>query len=121
LEGSVIFGAHVIVYSEDAPADRAFFRDVFGWATVDAGDGWLIFALPPAEAAVHPAEYADTELYLMSTDLAADVRTLESRGIRLSEVEEARWGSVTRFRLPGGAQVGLYQPSHPSPISPGPG
>jgi hypothetical protein len=114
----MIFGAHLLVYSEDAPSDRAFFREVFGWATVDAGDGWLIFALPPAEAAVHPAGHAGTELYLMSTDLAADIRTLESRGIRLSEVEEARWGSVTRFRLPGGAQVGLYQPAHPSPISP---
>ena len=90
----MIFGAHLLVYSEDAVADRAFFRDVFGWATVDAGDGWLIFALPPAEAAV-----------------------LESRGLQLSEVEEAAWGSVTRFRLPGGARVGIYEPTHPSPIA----
>jgi hypothetical protein len=117
----MIFGAHLLVYSEDAPADRALLRDVLGWEAVDAGDGWLIFALPPAEAAVHPADHADTELYLMSSDLTADIRTLESRGIRLSEIEEARWGAVTRFRLPGGAQVGLYQPSHPSPISPGAG
>jgi len=114
----MIFGAHVIVYSEDAAADRAFLRDAFGWDAIDAGNGWLIFALPPAEAAVHPADHSYTELYLMSTDLGSDIRTLESRGIRLSEVEEAAWGSVSRFRLPGGAQVGLYQPTHPSPISP---
>jgi catechol 2,3-dioxygenase-like lactoylglutathione lyase family enzyme len=116
----MIFGAHLLLYSKDAPADRAFFRDVFGWETVDAGNGWLIFALPPAEAAVHPADHSDTELYLMSTDLAAEMRVLESRGVRLSDVEEARWGSVTRLRLPGGAQVGLYQPTHPSPIAPAP-
>ena len=116
----MIYGAHLLVYSKDAAADRAFFRDVFRWDTVDAGSGWLIFALPPAEAAVHPAGHPSTELYLMSTDLAADMRMLESRGVLLSEVEEARWGSVTRFRLPGGAQVGLYQPTHPSPIAPMP-
>ena len=113
----MIFGAHLVVYSEDVAADRAFFRDVFGWATVDAGNGWLIFALPPAEAAVHPAEHSSIDLYLMCTDLAADMRALESRGIQLSEVEEAAWGSVTRFRLPGGALVGLYEPTHPSPIA----
>jgi catechol 2,3-dioxygenase-like lactoylglutathione lyase family enzyme len=99
----MIFGIHLILYSEDATADRAFFRDVFGWETVDAGDGWLIFALPPTEAAVHASDRSDTEMYLMSTDLAADIRTLESKGIQLSEVERAGWGSVTRFRLPGGA------------------
>ena len=116
----MIFGVQLIVYSEDGAADRAFFREVFGWDAVDAGDGWLIFALPPTEAAVHPSDPSDTELYLMSTDLAADMRTLESRGIRLSDVERAGWGSVTRFRLPGGARIGLYQPTHPSPIAPGP-
>jgi len=113
----MIFGVHLIVYSEDAAADRAFLRDVLGWDAVDAGNGWLIFALPPAEAAFHPADEPTTGLYLMSTDLAADMRTLESRGVRLHDVEVARWGSVTRFRLPGGAQVGLYQPTHPSPLS----
>jgi hypothetical protein len=115
---SLIFGAHLLVYSEDAAADRAFFRDVFEWDAVDAGNGWLIFALPPGEAAVHPADHASTELFLMSSDLPADMRILESRGVKLSHVEEAAWGSVTRLRLPGGAQVGLYQPNHPSPISP---
>jgi hypothetical protein len=114
----MIFGAHLLVYSEDAAADRAFFRDVLGWDAVDAGSGWPVFALPPTEAAVHPADRSGTELYLMSTDLAADMRLLESRGVRLSAVEEARWGSLTRFRLPGGAGVGLYQPTHPSPLAP---
>jgi hypothetical protein len=115
----MIFGAHLLVYSKDAAADRAFLHDVLGLDGLDAGDGWLIFALPPAEAAIHPADHSATELYLMSTDLAADMRTLESRGVRLSEVETARWGSATRFSLPGGARVGLYQPTHPSPIAPG--
>lgn len=115
----MIFGAHVLVSSEDAAADRAFLRDAFGWDAVDAGNGWLIFALPPAEAAVHPADHPSIELYLMSTDLAADMRMLASRGIQVSDVDDAAWGSVTQFRLPGGARVGLYQPSHPSPISPG--
>jgi hypothetical protein len=114
----MIFGVHLIVYSEDATADRAFLGDAFGWDMVDAGDGWLIFALPPTEAAVHPSDGSDTELYLMSTDLEADMRALESRGVRLSDVEQAGWGSVTRFRLPGGAEIGLYEPAHPSPIAP---
>jgi hypothetical protein len=116
----MIFGVHLILYSEDAAADRAFFRDVFAWDAVEAGDGWLIFALPPTEAAVHPSDRSDTELYLMSTDLAVDMRALESKGIQLSDVERAGWGSVTRFGLPGGARIGLYQPTHPSPIEPGP-
>jgi hypothetical protein len=116
----MIFGVHLILHSEDAPADRAFFRDALGWDTVDTGAGWLIFALPPAEAAVHPSDRSDTELYLMSTDLGADMRTLESKGIELSGVERAGWGSMTRFRLPGGARIGLYQPDHPSPIASGP-
>jgi catechol 2,3-dioxygenase-like lactoylglutathione lyase family enzyme len=115
----MIFGAHVIVYSNDAAADRAFFQEVLGFSAVDAGDGWLIFALPPAELAVHPAdEGIRNELYLMCTDLKAEMTALESRGVRCSEVEEARWGSVTRIRLPGGGEVGLYQPNHPSPLVP---
>ena len=115
----MIFGAHVILYSQDAAADRAFFRDVLGYPSVDAGQGWLIFALPPAEAAVHPAEAdARHELYLMSDDLSADMAALEARYVRCSEVEEARWGSLTRIRLPGGGEIGLYQPKHASPLVP---
>jgi len=115
----MIFGAHVIVYSRDATADRAFFGDVLGFSSVDAGHDWLIFALPPAEAAVHPAEAnVGHELYFMSDDLRAEMAALGEKGIRCSQVEEARWGSVTKIRLPGGSEVGLYQPKHPSPLVP---
>ena len=115
----MIFGAHVIVYSRDAVADRAFFADVLGFPAVDAGHGWLIFALPPAELAVHPTEEAPSaDLYLMCDDLQVEIRALEARGVSCSEVEEAGWGSVTTVHLPGGGEVGLYQPRHPSPLSP---
>jgi len=114
----MIFGAHVIVYSKDAAADRAFFRDVLGFSSVDAGDGWLIFALPPAEVAVHPAEGKDRhELFLMCRDLRAEMSALESKGIHCSEVQEARWGSITTVQLPGGGELGIYQPKHPSPLA----
>ena len=114
----MIFGAHVIVYSKDAEADRAFLRDVLGFSSVDAGQGWLIFALPPAEVAVHPAEgSARHELYLMCDDLKAEMSALAKKGVRCSEVEEARWGSLTNIRLPGGGDLGLYQPKHPSPLA----
>ena len=110
----MIFGAHVIVYSKDAEADRAFFRDVLGLSSVDAGHGWLIFALPPAEIAVHPAEdNVGHELYLLCDDLDAEIAALAAKGVLCSDVEQARWGSVTRIRLPGGGEVGLYQPKHP--------
>jgi len=112
----VIFGAHVIVYSEDAEADRAFFRDVLSLPSVDAGHGWLIFALPPAEAAFHPADASSAELYLMCDDLPSEMRALGDRGVLCSEVEEARWGSVTKIRLPGGGDIGLYQPRHPTAL-----
>ncbi len=112
----MIFGAHVIVYSKDADADRAFFADVLGFSSVDAGHGWLIFALPPAELALHPAEEDSHELYFMCDDLSAEMRALQSKGVQCADIEEARWGSVTRIRLPGGGEVGLYQPKHPSPL-----
>jgi hypothetical protein len=115
----MIFGAHVIVYSKDATADRAFLRDVLGFSWVDAGHGWLIFALPPAEVAVHPAEESvGHELYFMSDDLIADMAALGDKNVRCSEVEEVRWGSVTRIQLPGGGEIRLYQPKHPSPLVP---
>jgi catechol 2,3-dioxygenase-like lactoylglutathione lyase family enzyme len=116
----MIFGAHVIVYSKDAAADRSFFRDVLGFSSVDAGHGWLIFALPPSELAVHPGEGdVGHELYFMCDDLPAEMVSLGDKGVPCSEVEEARWGSVTRIQLPGGGEVGLYQPKHPSPLVPG--
>jgi catechol 2,3-dioxygenase-like lactoylglutathione lyase family enzyme len=113
----VISGAHVIVYSKDAAADRAFFRDVLGFASVDAGHGWLIFALPPAEAAFHPAEANGRhELYLMCEDLEAEMKSLAKRGVTCSAVQQERWGSITSVPLPGGGTVGLYQPKHPTEL-----
>jgi catechol 2,3-dioxygenase-like lactoylglutathione lyase family enzyme len=110
----MIFGAHVILYSRDADADRAFLRDVLGLSSVDAGGGWLVFALPPAEVAVHPAgDEVPHELYLVCDDLAAEMRELDARGVACAAVEEARWGSVTRIQLPGGGVLGLYEPKHP--------
>ena len=111
----MIIGAHVIVNSSDADADRAFFRDVLGFRSVDAGHGWLIFALPPAEAAFHPEEENDRhELYLMCDDLKTEMSALQKKGVTCSEIQEARWGSITRIQLPGGGKVGLYQPKHPT-------
>jgi len=110
----MIFGAHVILYSRDAAADRAFLRDVLGFSAVDAGHDWLIFALQPAEVAVHPAEdEVGHELYFLCDDLPTEVQALAARGISCTPVEHARWGSVTKIALPGGGTVGLYQPQHP--------
>jgi catechol 2,3-dioxygenase-like lactoylglutathione lyase family enzyme len=113
---SMIFGSHVIVFSADAEADRAFFSDVLGFEHVDAGGGWLIFALPATEVAIHPADKPSAEFYLMCDDLAAEMRSLSDRGVQCSAVENARWGSVTKIRLPGGGEVGLYQPTHPTMV-----
>jgi catechol 2,3-dioxygenase-like lactoylglutathione lyase family enzyme len=114
----MIFGAHVIVYSKDASADRAFFRDVLGYRFVDAGHDWLIFALPPTEMAVHPTDGdGKHELYLLCDDLESEVAALAEKGVRTSDVEEARWGSITKVKLPGGGEVGLYQPKHPLAIA----
>jgi catechol 2,3-dioxygenase-like lactoylglutathione lyase family enzyme len=91
----MISGAHVVIYSNNAEADRAFFRDVLGFPSVDAGRGWLIFALPPAEAAFHPAEEnSGHEFYLMCEDLKAEMASLAKRNVRFSTIEEARWGST---------------------------
>ena len=113
----MIFGVHVIVYSKDAEADRAFFRDVLGFASVDAGHGWLIFALPPAEAAFHPAEVNDRhELYFTCDDLKAEMFALKKRGVACSDIQKERWGSITKISLPGGGKIGLYQPKHPTAL-----
>ena len=114
----MISGAHVILYSRDAEADRAFFRDVLGFQSVDAGHGWLIFALPPAEAAVHPVETSPShELYLMCDNLAAEMAVLTGQGVKCSVVNEQRWGSITTISLPGGGLLGLYQPKHPTALA----
>ncbi|HVW29138.1 MAG TPA: hypothetical protein VHC69_27420 [Polyangiaceae bacterium] len=113
----MIRGAHVIIYSKDADADRAFFRDVLNYESVDAGHGWLIFALPPAELAVHPSDENDThELYFMCDDVHAFVADMTKRGVACTAVEELRWGSLTRVALPGGGKIGVYRPKHGSPL-----
>jgi catechol 2,3-dioxygenase-like lactoylglutathione lyase family enzyme len=118
----MISGAHVIVYSRDSQGDRDFLRDILGFKYVDAGHGWLIFALPPAEIAVHPAEQNNRhELYFMCGDLRAEMTALRGKGIECSEVHEERWGSITKLQLPGGGEIGLYQPKHPTAIGLGPG
>ena len=115
----MIIGAHTVLYSKDAEADRAFFRDVLGFKHVDAGHGWLIFALPPAEAAFHPAEdNGQHELYLMTDDVNAEIKSLSTKGVKCSELHEERWGSITHITLPGGGKLGLYQPKHPMAIKP---
>jgi predicted enzyme related to lactoylglutathione lyase len=112
---SLISGAHVLIYSHDADADRAFFKDVLGLDSVDSGGGWLIFALPPSEVAVHPTEEnEDHQLYLLCDDIEATARELEQKGVPLKRpFDEARWGRVTEITLPGGGRIGLYQPKHP--------
>jgi catechol 2,3-dioxygenase-like lactoylglutathione lyase family enzyme len=110
-------GAHIIVYSKDAEADRAFLDHVLGLRSVDAGHGWLIFALPPAEVAVHPGDdNGRHELYFMCDDLRSEISALRDKGVSCSEVEEARWGSIVKIQLPGGGNVGLYQPKHPTAL-----
>jgi catechol 2,3-dioxygenase-like lactoylglutathione lyase family enzyme len=110
----LIAGSHVILYSRDAGADRAFFADVLGLRSVDAGGGWLIFALPPSEVAIHPGKNDRHELYLMCTDLRATMKVLKARRIRCDAPSEQHWGILTAIRLPGGGRLGLYQPKHPT-------
>jgi hypothetical protein len=111
----LISGAHVLIYSRNAEADRAFFSDVLGLDSVDSGGGWLIFALPPSELALHPTEEADDhELYLLCDDIVATAKELERKGVPLTRpFSEERWGRVTKITLPGGGRMGLYQPKHP--------
>jgi catechol 2,3-dioxygenase-like lactoylglutathione lyase family enzyme len=113
----MITGAHAIVYSRDADADRAFFRDVLGFPSVDAGGGWLIFALPPAELAAHPADAGGRhELYLMCDEIEATVADLQAKGVEFSApVSDEGFGLLTSLKLPGGGELGLYEPRHPIP------
>lgn len=113
----MITGAHAIIYSDAAEEVRAFLRDVLGFASVDAGGGWLIFALPPAELAVHPAEGEGRhELYLMCDDIDATIAELSAKGVQFKPVNDQRWGRVTSLTLPGGGELGLYQPRHPTAV-----
>jgi catechol 2,3-dioxygenase-like lactoylglutathione lyase family enzyme len=112
----VIRGAHVILYSSDAEADRAFLRDVLQLPAVDAGGGWLILQLPPAEVAVHPAETSGTvELYLVCDDVDATVAEWSAKGVAFDgPVSDEGWGRVTAVRLPGGGRLGIYEARHPT-------
>src|SRR3954447_114132 len=114
----MITGLHAIIYSREAEAARALLGDVLGFDSVDAGGGWLIFAMPPAELAVHPAEQAGTtELYLMCDDLAATVAELGAKGVETTRpVSDEGWGLLTAIRLPDGGELGLYEPRHPTAI-----
>ena len=113
----MIIGAHVVLYSKDADADRAFFRDILRLECVDAGRGWLIFALPPAEAAFHPGEASGAhELFFMCDDLKLEMQALTEKQVQFSEVQQARWGSIVKMQLPGGGAISLYQPKHPTAL-----
>ncbi|HUK86079.1 MAG TPA: VOC family protein [Terriglobales bacterium] len=125
----MITGTHVLFYSTDAEADRAFFRDILGFSAVDAGGGWLIFALPPAEAGIHPVEKGESRppmhggrsllgavVYLMCDDLAAEMERLRAKKVECSPAEAAEWGKKTTLRLPSGGEIGLYQPRHPTAL-----
>ena len=115
----MITGVHAIVFTRDADADRAFFRDVLGLDSVDAGGGWLIFKLPPAELAAHPSDHDERhELYLMCDDIDATVQELSAKGVQFTrEIADERFGLLTAFRLPGGGELQLYEPKHPTPLS----
>ena len=119
----VIAGAHTIIYSEDAEAARAFFRDVLDFPCVDAGEGWLIFACPPSELALHPGPgwgraVAEHELFFMCHDIERTVAELESRKVEFTApISDEGFGLMTRFKIPGGGEIGLYEPKHPSPLA----
>lgn len=113
----MITGAHIILYSRNAEADRAFFRDILGFDSVDAGHGWLIFALPPAEAAIHPAETNGRhQLYLLCDDLQATLASLEAKKVVVRVLPEERWGSIASLELPGGGTLAIYEPKHATAI-----
>ena len=114
----MINGVHALIYTKDAEAARAFFRDVLAFPSVDSGDGWLIFGLPPAELAMHPTDKkAHHELYLMCDDVRATVKDLKRKGVELSRpIKDVGWGLLTSIKIPGGGEIGLYQPRHPTAL-----
>jgi len=112
----MITGAHSIIYSTDSDADRSFLRDVLHFTHVDVGGGWLIFGLPPSEVAVHPSDgNGKHELYLMCDDVEAFVAEMNGRNIACAPVQNQGWGLLTSITLPGGGQLGVYEPRHPRP------
>jgi catechol 2,3-dioxygenase-like lactoylglutathione lyase family enzyme len=119
----VIAGAHTIIFAEDAEAARTFFRDVLGFAHVDDGEGWLIFALPPGELAVHPGPgwgraVAQHELFFMCHDIERTVDELRRKGVEfVAPITDEGYGLLTRLRIPGAGEIGLYEPRHASPLA----
>ena len=114
----MINGAHIIINSANPEADRAFLRQVLGLPHVDAGHGWLIFGLPPAEVAVHPSdENGEHQLYLMCDDVEGLIREMNERDVECEQVRDLRWGLLTQLTLPGGGKLGIYQPRHARPES----
>ena len=112
----MIIGAHAIIYSKDPQADRAFLRDILKFPHVDAGEGWLIFGLPPAELAVHPSDQNGMqEFFLICDDIRMFVQEMASHNISCGEIQNQNWGRITYITLPGGGQLGIYQPSHARP------
>lgn len=114
----MINGAHAIIYTPDADKARAFFREVLKFPSVDAGRGWLIFGLPPSEIAAHPAEGDNAgthQLYLMCDDIHKTMADLKTKGVEFGPVSEQRWGILTSLKIPGGGEIGLYEPRHPRP------
>ncbi len=112
----LIVGAHTIIYSKKPEADRLFFRDVLGFPHVDVGEGWLIFALPPAELAIHPTSGAGKhELYLMCKDIREFVASMKDKGVACSPIQNLGWGKRTQIKLPGGSKLGVYQALHARP------
>lgn len=112
----MISGAHVMIFTQDEAADRAFFRDVIGISCIDSGGGWLIFKLPPAELGIHGGERNDFhQLYLMCGDLDAEIARLAGQGVACAEVKTASWGRFTGVPLPGGGTIGLYEARHQRP------
>ena len=118
----MITGAHSIIYSKNPEADRAFLREVLKFPSVDVGHGWLIFALPPSEVAIHPSERNDVhEFYLMCDEVEVLIRDLQAHGVECSPVQNQGWGLLMKVTLPGGGKLGIYQPRHerPAPLSAG--
>lgn len=114
----VITGVHALVFSKEADSVRGFFRDVLGRGEVDAGEGWAIFSLPPAELAVHPTDGPGMhQLYLMCDDVEKTIAELDAKGVLCSPVEDQGWGLVTTVQLAGGDEIHVYQPRHPTAIS----
>lgn len=112
----MIVGAHSIIYSRNPEADRAFLRDMLGLPHVDVGEGWLIFGLPPSEVAVHPSEENGVhEFFFMCEDVGAFVERMSGQGIACGPVQQMGWGMLTRVTLPGGGELGVYQPRHARP------